>query len=316
MAIVFRLNRLVCEDPRTGERSPMDPKGEQAGSSGEQAGSSGEQAGPAGKVWDPRLCVNSLSSQHWTLSEDLECYERLGIDRISLFMPKLHQAGLDRAEAEIKAGGFRVDGILPGSSFDLLNEASWQRTRDALVLGIEMADRLGATTVQTTGGTAGGWPYEIAVDRFARAIAPVAAIADAAGIRLALEATRPQFAHIGFTHTVRDALAVAADLGLWVVADTAHSWWEPDVADVLRQGEPRIAVLQVADLAFRAPVLERLVPGDGSIAVGRLLSALLDAAFPGPFELEILGGAIESEGYEDAIRRSFGYLTRLLAGLN
>ena len=152
--------------------------------------------------WDPRLCVNSLSSQHWTLSEDLECYERLGIGRISLFMPKLRQAGLDRAEAEIKAGGFRVDGILPGSSFDLLDEASWSRTRDALVLGIEVAQRLGATTVQTSGGTAGGWPYEVAVERFARAIAPVAAVAEAAGIRLALEATRPQFAHIGFTHTV------------------------------------------------------------------------------------------------------------------
>ncbi len=271
---------------------------------------------PTGEPWDPRLCVNSLSSQLWTLSEDLECYERLGIGRISLFMPKLRHVGLDRAEAEIKAGGFRVDGILPGGSFDLLDERSWSRTRDALVLGIEMAQRLGATTVQTPGGTAGGWPYEVAVERFGRAIAPVAAVAEAAGIRLALEATRPQFAHIGFTHTVRDALAVAADLGLWVVPDTAHSWWEPHVADVLTQGAPRIAVLQVADLAFRAPVLERLVPGDGSIPLAGLLGAMVEAGFPGPFELEILGSAIESEGYEKAIKRSFGYLTRLLAGLN
>ncbi len=156
----------------------------------------------------------------------------------------------------------------------------------------------------------------MAVGRFARAIAPVAAVAEAAGIHLALEATRPQFAHIGFTHTQRDALAVAADLGLWVVPDTAHSWWEPRLAEVLAQGAPRIAVLQVADLAFRAPVLERLVPGDGSIALGGLLSAILEAGFPGPFELEILGSAIENEGYEKAIRRSFEYLTRLLAGLN
>lgn len=271
---------------------------------------------PTGGRWDPRLCVNSLSSQHWTLSEDLECYERLGIDRISLFMPKLRHAGIDRAEAEIKAGGFRVDGILPGSWFDLLDEATWSRTRDALVLGIEMAKRLGAATVQTVGGTAGGWPYEVAVERFARAIAPVAAVAEAAGIHLALEATRPQFAHIGFTHTLRDALAVAADLGLWVVADTAHSWWEPNVAGILTRGVSRIAVLQVADLAFRSPVLERLVPGDGSIALRRLLSAMLDAGFSGPFELEILGSAIENEGYEKAMRRSFEYLTSLLAGLN
>ena len=264
--------------------------------------------------WDPRLCVNSLSSQHWTLWEDLECYERLGIHRISLFMPKLLKAGLDRAEAEIEGRALRVDGILPGSSFDLLDEGSWPPTQDALVMGIEVAQRVGATTVQTPGGSAGGSPYEEAADRFARAIAPVAAAAGSAGVRLALEPTRPQFAHIGFVHTLRDALALATELGIWVVPDTAHSWWEADVAGLLTQGASRIAVMQVADLAFRAPVLERLVPGDGALPLGQLLDATLAAGFSGPFELEILGSAIESEGYESAIRRSFSYLTALLAG--
>jgi sugar phosphate isomerase/epimerase len=264
--------------------------------------------------WDPRLCVNSLSSQHWTLWEDLECYERLGIGRISLFMPKLLSAGLDRAVAEIRGRGIRVDGILPGSTFDLLREESWSRTQDALVMGIEVARRLGATTVQTPGGSAGGSPYEVAVECFTRAVGPVAAVAASAGVRLALEPTRPQFAHIGFVHTVRDALALATELGLWVVPDTAHCWWEPDVAGLLAHAASRVAVVQVADLAFGAPVLERLVPGDGALPLGRLLAATLAAGFPGPFELEILGSAIESEGYEGAIQRSLAYLTALLAG--
>jgi sugar phosphate isomerase/epimerase len=248
------------------------------------------------------------------LWEDLECYERLGIGRISLFMPKLVDAGLDRAVAEIVGRGIRVDGILPGSSFDLLHEESWSRTEDALVMGIEVAKRLGATTLQTVGGSAGGSPYEAAVERFTRAIAPVASVAVASGIRLALEPTRPQFAHIGFVHTLRDALVLATELGLWLVPDTAHSWWEPDVAGLLTQGVSRLAVMQVADLAFRAPVLERVVPGDGALPLGRLLDATLAAGFPGPFELEILGSAIESEGYESSIKRSFTYLTSLLAG--
>jgi sugar phosphate isomerase/epimerase len=268
-----------------------------------------------GETWDPRLCVNSLSSQHWTLWEDLECYERLGIGRISLFMPKLVHAGLDRAVAEVTGRGIRVDGILPGSSFDLLQEGSWSRTQDALVMGIELAQRLGATTVQTCGGSAGGAPYEKGVECFTRAIAPVASAAARAGVRLALEPTRPQFAHIGFVHTVRDALALATELGLWLVPDTAHSWWEPDLAGLLAHAASRIAVLQLADLAFGAPVLERLAPGDGAIPLARLLDATLSAGFAGPFELEILGSAIENEGYENAIRRSLRHLTSLLATL-
>ena len=260
---------------------------------------------PTGDRWDPRLCVNSLSSQHWTLSEDLECYERLGIGRISLFMPKLldMRAGIDRAEAEIKAGGFRVDGILPGSSFDLLDEASWSRTRDALVLGIEVAaeagrrDRCRPWEGQPAGGpTSGGRPVcpghrpgraqlqrrQVSTWRSSPPgrSSPTSALCTRCGTPWLL----------------------AADLGLWVVADTAHSLVGAQRGGPPYTGSaPGIAVLQVADLAFRAPVLERLVPGDGAIALRRLLSAMLDAGFSGPFELEILGSAIENEGYEKAM---------------
>jgi sugar phosphate isomerase/epimerase len=266
--------------------------------------------------WDPRLCVNSLSSQRWTLQEDLDCYERLGIGRISVFLPKLLAAGLDRAVADITGRGLRVDGVLPGRSFDLSDEASWPRARDALVMGVEVARRLGATTVQTPGGSARGQSYELAAERLGEALAPVAAAASQAGIRLALEPTRPQFAHIGFVHTVRDALALAAHLGIWIAPDSAHSWWEPGIEGLLAEGASRIAVVQVADLAFRAPVLERLVPGDGAIRLGSFLGAPVEAGFAGPFELEIIGSAIENEGYESAIRRAFAHLTRLLAVRN
>jgi sugar phosphate isomerase/epimerase len=269
---------------------------------------------PTDGGWDTRLSVNSLSSRRWTLQEDLDCYERLGIDRISVFLPKLLTAGLDRAVADITGRGFRVDGVLPGSSFDLSDESSWPRTQDALVLAVEVARRLDATAVLTPGGSARGESYEVAAERFSDALAPVSAAASQADIRLALEPTRPQFAHIGFVHTVRDALALASDLGIWLVPDSAHSWWEPDVEGVLAKGVSRIAVVQVADLAFRTPVLERLVPGDGAIRLGAFLGAAIEAGFRGPFELEIIGSAIEAEGYESAIRRSFAHLTRLLAG--
>jgi sugar phosphate isomerase/epimerase len=270
-------------------------------------------SGPPVGGWDPRLCVNSLSSRRWTLQEDLDCYERLGIGRISVFLPKLLAAGLDRGVADITGRGFRVDGVLPGGSFDLSDEASWSRTREVMVTAIEVAQRLGATTVQTPGGSARGQPYDVAAGRLAEALAPVMAAASRAGIRLALEPTRPQFAHIGFVHTVRDASALASQLDIWIVPDSAHSWWEPGIETLLAECGSRVAVMQVADLAFRAPVLERLVPGDGAIRLGALMGAPIEGGFTGPFELEIIGSAIENEGYESAIRRSFTYLTRLLA---
>ena len=266
--------------------------------------------------WDPRLSVNALSSRSWTLRQDLDCYERLGIERITVNLPKLLDAGLDDAVAEISGRGLHVDGILAGSAFDLCDEGSWPRTRDAMITAIDVARRLGASTLQTTGGSAGGRPYEWAVDQFVRACAPVVSAAAEAGIRMALEPTRPQFAHVGFVHTLREGVALARDLGIWLVPDTAHIWWEPDVAGLLASAAagPLLAAVQVADLAFGAPVLERLVPGDGAVPIASMLSVTLEAGFEGPFELEIIGGAIESEGYESALERSLAYLTVLLAG--
>jgi sugar phosphate isomerase/epimerase len=183
-----------------------------------------------------------------------------------------------------------------------------------MTMALGVAGRLGASTLQTTGGSAGGRPYEWAVDQFVRASAPVLGAAAEAGIRVALEPTRPQFAHVGFVHTLRDGLALAGGLGIWLVPDTAHIWWEPDVAGLLAAGAPLFAAVQVADLAFGAPVLERLVPGDGAVPIASMLAMTLEAGFGGPFELEIIGSAIESEGYESAIGRSLAYLSALLAG--
>jgi sugar phosphate isomerase/epimerase len=132
---------------------------------------------------------------------------------------------------------------------------------------------------------------------------------------VALEPTRPQFAHLGFVHSLRDGLALAAELDLGLVPDTAHEWWEPGLDGLVSAGARRFAAIQVADLSFEGPVLERRVPGDGEIPIAAMLAAAGAGGYEGPIELEILGSAIDAEGYESAIGRSLTYLSALLDGL-
>ncbi len=265
--------------------------------------------------WDPRISVSSLSSAGWPLAEDLDLYQRLAIHRVSFSLPKLVEAGLDRAIDEILDRPIVVDAVLPGAAFDLTDESGWTEVHEAMVMAIEAAQRLGATTMATAGGSAHGQAYEWAVDRFARAIEPVAAAGRHRGVRVAVEPTRTQFAYVGFVHSLRDGLALADQLDLDLLPDSAHVWWEPDLADLLAAGAPRFALFQVADLAFGGPVLERLVPGDGEIPLRSMLTAAVDAGFEGPFEIEVIGQAIEDEGYEAAIRRSCRHIHSLLASL-
>ncbi|HEX3566113.1 MAG TPA: sugar phosphate isomerase/epimerase family protein [Acidimicrobiales bacterium] len=263
--------------------------------------------------WDPRISVNSLSSARWSLTQDLDLYQRLDIHRVSFFLPKLIEAGLERAIEEIVGRGIDVDAVLPGAAFDLSDQSGWTEVHEAMFMAIEVAERLGATTMPTAGGSAHGQAYHWAVDRFARAIEPVVSAGRQRGVRVAIEPTRTQFAYVGFVHSLRDALALADHLDLWLMPDTAHVWWEPDLAELLAAAAPRFALFQVADLAFGGPVLERLVPGDGELPLGPILTAAAAGGFEGPFEVEILGQAVEDEGYDAAIRRSYQHIQGLLA---
>ena len=266
--------------------------------------------------WDPRLSVNAFSSRNWTLVEDLACYERLGIGRVSLLLPKLVAAGTEEAVVAILDRGLTVDGMLPGCAFDLTDESGWGRVQAAMVEAIELGARLGARALQTTGGTSRGRSFDWAVERFAQAIEPVLSSARHHGLRVALEPTRPQFAHVGLVHSLADGLLVSEALDLALVVDTAHLWWEHDLARLLEAAAGRVVAVQVADLAFGSPVLERLVPGDGELPLRELLGRCAEIGIDAPFEVEILGQGIEHQGYEHAIGRSLVYLQALLEGMD
>lgn len=268
--------------------------------------------------WDDRLSVSAWSSRNLSLAQDLELYRRLAVDRIVLFFPKLVDHGLAEAVAVLEsevAGGRRVDGILPGCNFDLADPASWPEVRRTMIQALDVAARLGAPSLQLPGGRARGLLYEEAAARFVGAIEPVLEHARRHGQVVAIEPVRPQFAHIGFLHSLGDALELAGQLDLGLVLDTAHLWWEPGLLEGFRAAAPRCASLQVADLALDQPVLERLVPGDGQVPIPAMLAAAASGGFGGPFELELIGSAIEAEGYEGAIGRALAQVSSWLGRL-
>ena len=72
-------------------------------------------------------------------------------------------------------------------------------------------------------------------------------------------------------------------------------------------------MVQVSDFMVGEPLMyNRRVPGDGSMPLEWMLERLLDAGYMGDFDLELLGPAIEKEGYPSAIRRSVDWLSERL----
>ena len=262
----------------------------------------------------PRLALHSLSTASWPLERDLELYAELGVGRAALFVDKLTSAGLERGVELVRASGLEVTqlccpGIPPG------DRAAWPGERARLMDVLDVATALGTSCLGTTTGAAVGLDWEDAASAMGEALAPVANAAAGRGIVLAIEQTLPMRVEIGFVHSLRESVDLAARFGLGVVMEGNYCFNERGLATTLREAGERLTRVQVSDLVPPSTVVpDRAVPGDGVIPLPALVRLVLAAGYTGPFELEMLGPRIEEEGYGPACRRGVDALSEILTG--
>jgi sugar phosphate isomerase/epimerase len=121
---------------------------------------------------------------------------------------------------------------------------------------------------------------------------------------------------VGFVHSLRDVLDLATRLGTGVCMEVNACWAERALAETVRAGIDRIRLVQVSDYAIGTLCTpDRLVPGDGDIPLARILGMVLDAGYPGVFDLELIGPKIDAEGYDAAVPRAVERLDELLINL-
>jgi sugar phosphate isomerase/epimerase len=259
------------------------------------------------------VSVSPLTTPAWPLESDLALHRELGLGRTSISVDKVGRAGgTSRAARLLAECGLAVDVVFPDGGLDLSRPGQWPEARASVLAAVEVAAATGGSGVLVAGGAGHGLAFEEAADRFCDAFGPVVGPAAERGVRLLLEPVRPQFAYAGFVHSVRDALPLARRLGTGVVVDVTHCWWEPGLAGALRANVDLIGSVHVADLALDRPVVHRVVPGDGELPLARLLGLLVSAGYPGPFELELIGPAIDAEGAGAAATRGVSYVLALL----
>jgi sugar phosphate isomerase/epimerase len=147
---------------------------------------------------------------------------------------------------------------------------------------------------------------------FAKALAPQ--LPEPSPISLCLEHTNSLRHDVSFVHTLRDAIDLAERLDIHVCMEINACWAERDLARTIAAGIGRIGIVQVSDFSIGTlSTPNRLVPGDGDIPLRRVIGHVLDAGYAGVFDLELVGPAIEAEGYRSALARSCEYVSELLS---
>ena len=252
--------------------------------------------------------MSQITTLGWPFERDVDAAVAAGVPGLGIALRKLEAFGVAPAAALLRRAGLAVSCVTSSGMVPLDDpagtHAALERTRGHL----EAAAALGAPCLMVLPGQAPAWSWEeqaAGARPLLEALLPEAA---RLGVRLAVEPVSQLRMDLGFLHTFADALDFVDALGSpWcgVVLEVNNAWIERGLYANIRDRTDRIAVVQVND--FKVGTLranERVVIGDGDIPLRRICHALADAGYDGWYDIELLGPAIDAEGYASVVPRA------------
>jgi sugar phosphate isomerase/epimerase len=256
-----------------------------------------------------RISVNPFCSVANSFAADLDMWATLGVTDVGVSSVKT--AGLAPAQLadELGAASLTAAYVVHSVGCAVNDEPAWADEQRLLLRCVELAQVTGARTIYFAPGPQGGLRWDEAVTLLTERLAPVRDAAGSLGIELAIETVHSSRPEIGFVRTVHDAVLAARTAGVGVCLDLYVSWADRDLAALVRDNLDVIHLVQVSDFRIgdRCQPARR-VPGDGDLPLARVVADLRAAGYDGYFDLELLGPAIEAEGYASAASRGLAWL--------
>jgi sugar phosphate isomerase/epimerase len=259
--------------------------------------------------------MSQVTTAGWSFARDVEEFAAAGAPAIGVSIAKLEREGVASAARRVREAGLRVS-CLTSSGFFPLGDAAGERAALARTRGhLDAAAELGADCLFVLPGSAGALSWEEAAIRSRALLEALLPVAEQARVRLAVEPTSQLRMDLAFLHSFDEALDFAEGFGSpWVgaVLELNNAWIERRLYDNIHRRTAGIAIVQVSDFkvgTMRAS--ERVVIGDGDIPLRRICRALADAGYDGWYDIELLGPAIEAEGYDSVVPRAIARFREL-----
>jgi sugar phosphate isomerase/epimerase len=262
----------------------------------------------------PRISINQACLLDAPTEAFLDCAHSIGASSVVLIGEKVTaDGGAAIVKPLLQDRSLRVEciyhrfGVFP----DLDRDDG--RAGRALMTMIATAHDLGARAIYMTTGGRGRLSWEAAADRFTELVRPGARRAAELGVSLMIETAGAQFVDRHIAHNLKDTVTLVEQASIGICLELYHIWAEGQLDAWIRRAMPRCKLVQVSDYVIGDPLVHgRAVPGDGVIPLRALLSLILDTGYEGPFDLELLGPRITSEGNRAALARATDTLGAML----
>jgi len=246
----------------------------------------------------PRYSVNTYSTPHNSIFEDIEQIARTGATGIGLWEAKIPEGREEEVREALAAAGLKATFCVPAMNTLLPNtlskpgdERDPARRAERAIAGVQRLAAFAPEAILIGPGTSGD-PQKPAgpVEAIAGPLADVADAAAALGQRIGFELMAERIGSPLPTLPLIIAFLdeIARD-NVGVMFDVYHSWNEPDLGRHLREHIDRIVGFHVNDIKLdeRGPT-DREMPGRGRDVAAGVMALLLEAGYDGWWELELL----------------------------
>jgi sugar phosphate isomerase/epimerase len=278
----------------------------------------GNSGGP--ESLHPRVAVSGLCFPALSAGESVEVLGDLGVTKTSMTSAKLRECGTGAVVDACRRRGVEVVTTTALVRFDLTRDPSRdhgarvaEQTRRARE-DIDQAAAVGASSVYTLTGPRAYPDWADNVEAYAGLVSDLVEYGAERNIALAVEPTSWLYADLSFVHSFHDSVAFASRTGMRVCLDLFHAWTEGTLRRDIERHIDLICHVQLSDMQRGARSLPcRAVPGDGDVPLRAIVRWLLDAGYPGVFDLELSGPGIDELGHREAAGYSAAWLDALLA---
>jgi sugar phosphate isomerase/epimerase len=248
-----------------------------------------------------RLSLNQITLNRLTLKECAEACVRHGLKWTAPWRNRVQEIGTAEAARILRDSGLSISSLCRGGFFPGPTAAVRQANIDDNRRAIDEAAELGTDVLVLVCGPAPDRDIDAARKMVEDGIAAVLPHARDRKVRLGIEPLHPMFAA---DRSVIVTLAGAIDLAekfpasnVGIVVDVFHIWWDPRLYLELHRAAGRILGFHISDWAVPLPgiVTGRSMMGDGVIELRRIRTAVEDAGYHGPIEVEIMNESLWSQ---------------------
>jgi sugar phosphate isomerase/epimerase len=265
-----------------------------------------------------RLAVNQITTNRWSLEQDLQSYREEGFEAAGLWRPKFARLeDEDRAIDLVRESGLTISSLSFVGGFTGLNGSSFFDAVDDARQALQLASAVGAECLVLVSGPRRGHIQSHARRLLVDAVKALAEDAAELGVALALLPMSPAVgAHCSFLSSLDETLDVIdrSGRGARIAFDVYHLWQEPRLLERIPEVAPHVAVVQISDSQGRPrSQYDRCRPGDGLIPLTSIVHAFDEAGYGGYYELTIWSRDLWKADYADMLsecRARFDILCR------